>query len=254
MPNPLRRSAFVAVIVAATLAASACQVIMVDTFDRSNGLVTNEVAYWSPSTPGVRTSPTWEMTSGSLFTRGGVAWTGPIDDRTPNATSSNGTNSAIFRLVTRKKTYRNVNVRMALRHERFGSTPSTPPAAWDGAHVFLRYRSETSLYYASINRRDGAVVVKKKVPGGPSGGGTYYTLGQVKRSPAVAGRWVSYETSVRDQADGSVRITVSIGGRQVLSAVDRGTGGPVISRGGVGLRGDNAEMSFDHVVIDDLDR
>jgi hypothetical protein len=40
----------------------------------------------------------------------------------------------------------------------------------------LRYQSETSLYYASINRRDGTSVIKKKVTGGPDNGGTYYDL------------------------------------------------------------------------------
>lgn len=226
--------------------------MVVDDFNQPDGLITNERAFWSPTTAGTKHSPTWEMTSGSLFAKDGAAWTGRIDNRAPNAASSNGTNSAVFRLVTKRKDYRNVNVRLRLRHEAFSSTSSTPPAAWDGAHVFLRYQSQESLYYASINRRDGAVVVKKKVPGGPSNGGTYYTLATVRRSPAATGAWVNYEASAQDQADGSVRITVRINGTQVLSAVDHGTGGPVIRSGGVGLRGDNAQMSFDNFRIDNL--
>ena len=50
------------------------------------------------------------MTSGSLFTKDGRGWTGKIDDCEPNATSSNCTNSAIFRLNTKNFGYGNVKV------------------------------------------------------------------------------------------------------------------------------------------------
>lgn len=253
------RRYLVAVVATAGLAltATACQpgTVLVDAFDQPDTLITNERAYHSPTMPGVKHSDRWEMTSGSLFVRNQHGWTGRIDDQTPDALSKTATNSAIFRLVTKNKTYRNVDVHLDLRHEAWASTSKTPAVPWDGAHVFLRYESQRSLYYASINRRDGAVVIKKKVPGGPSNGGTYHTLASARRTPATTNQWQTYTASIADQPNGSVRITIRIGDTEVLSATDSGTGGPAIRRGGVGLRGDNAQMSFDNFrVIDHAKR
>lgn len=222
--------------------------LLSDSFAVPDSLITNEYAYWNPGAPGSASSPIWEMTSGSLFARAGAAWSGIPDTIEPNSTSSNGTDSAIFRMVTRRKDFTDVSVSFRLRRDGLISTASTPAVAWDGEHVFLRYASETSLYYASFDRRDGTTAIKKKVTGGTSNGGTYYTLAS-GRGTFTAGVFHAIRTSIIDNADGSATIRLWIDGILVLSATDTGTGGPVIRSGGVGIRGDNANFTFDDFLV-----
>src|SRR4029079_8521338 len=128
--------------------------LFADYFAYPDGLITNEFAHWNPTNPSAIHSPVWDMTSGSEFGSSGAGWTGVPDDVGPNATSSNGTNSAVFRLVTKQSNFGDVSVSFLLRNQGLTTTPSTPAVDWDGVHIFLRYQSEESLYYASINRRD----------------------------------------------------------------------------------------------------
>lgn len=222
-------------------------VLVADEFDRPDGLLTNEYAYWNPSAPDRVADPIWLLNSGSIFTVEGTGWSGIPDDREPNATSSNGTDSAIFRMITARTGMSGVEVSFRLRNQGFSSTASTPSVAWDGIHVMMRYASEESLYYASVNRRDGTTQIKKKVPGGPSNGGTYYTLssGNFSFSQNV---WQDVKASIVTQADGSVRIQLWANGALVAAATDTGVGGPVIPSGRVGIRGDNTEFSIDSFV------
>ena len=218
--------------------------LFTDAFSGSDGLLTNEYAFWNPNATDARRSPAWDMTSGSLFLRNGMAWSGIPDDVEPNATSSNGTDSAIFRLVTKRKDFGDVGVSFTLRRDSFTTTTATPSVAWDGEHIFLRYVDETSLYYASFDRRDGTTAIKKKVTGGSSNGGTYYTLASGKDS-FTTGVSHAVRSTIIDNADGSVTIRLWVDGSLVLTATDTGVGGPVIRTGGVGLRGDNSNFSFD---------
>ena len=249
-----RRMAIPALGVAAALVIGACTApqaapaLLTERVERADGIITNEYAYWNPRAADRRASPTWQVTSGSLFARGRAGWTGVPDDRTPNATSSTGTGSALFRMVSAHKGFKNVSVDVRLRHERYVATNRTPAVAWDGAHVFLRYQSEESLYYASVSRRDGAVAIKKKVPGGPSNGGTYYTLAE-KRVPFPTNQWRDVRATIRDRSDGGVAIELAVGGKTVVTAVDKGVGGAPIRAGGIGLRGDNAQFSFDDLTV-----
>ncbi len=208
----------------------------------SDGVVTNEYAYWNPSKTDAVKSSIWDMTSGSLFLKGGKYWTGSVDAGKPNALSSNFTNSAIFRLHTDAFDKKNVNVSFNLYPLKMTSTTITPEVAWDGVHVFLRYQSEFNLYYASVLRRDGIMVIKKKCPGGVSNGGTYYEI-----SPTVkVATPTDINVSVRDQQDGSVLIQILDGSKVLLTGVDKGMGCPVITNpGAVGIRGDNTEFMFD---------
>ena len=211
-------------------------------------LITNEYAHWNPGL-GVE-SPDWEMTSGSLFAGG---WTGVPDDCAPNRLSSDCTNSAVFRLNTRRFDFGAVRVDAQLRGNAWASTSTTPAEAWDGVHLWLRYRSEESLYYASVARRDGAVVVKKKCPGGPSNGGTYYTLRSRSGVPLPLGEWRAVGASIDTAGDGSVVIDVFRDGARVLSAVDTGTGcAPILEPGAVGVRGDNLDFNVRDFTVTDL--
>jgi len=159
----------------------ASQELLRDSFDYPDGLVTNEWAFWNRDDPRGARIANWELDSGSLFARHGRGWTGIPDSRAPDPRSSSGNHSAVFRLDTRRRDFGDVEVSFELLDHGLSSTAATPAVAWDGVHVWLRYQSEYQLYYASINRRDDTSVIKKKVPGGASNGGTYYELG-----PAVA--------------------------------------------------------------------
>ncbi len=234
---------------AATVAATRPgSTLLSDAFGASDGLITNEYAFWNQGSASAVRSSTWDMTSGSLFGRGGVAWSGVPDDTDPNATSSNGTDSAIFRLVTKRKDFTSVNISFRLVHDSFITTATTPAVAWDGEHIFLRYVDETSLYYASFDRRDGTTAIKKKVTGGSSNGGTYYTLASGRNS-FTPGKFHDVRATVFDTSTGSVRIRLWVDGTLVLSATDTGIGGPPIRSGGVGIRGDNSDFRFDDFLV-----
>jgi spore germination protein YaaH len=227
------------------------KVLFVDHFNRPDGLVTNEFAYWHRTDPSAVKSPYWEMDSGSFFIQQNTGWTGIPDDTVPNAASSNGSHSAVFRLDTTRSDFGNIAVDFSLLNQGLTATPSTPAMAWDGLHVWVRYQNEYNLYYASINRRDGTSVIKKKVPGGPSNRGTYYELSDYVPHPVPYNTWQDVRVTVRDNADGSVTICLYDDGRQIVCGTDRGAGGvpPIHGTGKVGLRGDNANLKFRDFVV-----
>lgn len=217
-------------------------------------LVTNEYAYWNPTLSSAVVSKDWEMNSGSLFTHdtdtGPAYWTGKIDDGNPDLLSAKYTNSAIFRMTTIRSDFLDSQTRVKVRIDNQTQTPSTPAVAWDGVHIFMRYQSEESLYYASVARRDGAIVIKKKCPGGPSNGGTYYTLGSTSGYRIVLGQWKWFSAAIHTNADNSVTIDVSRIDKPVLSITDKGTGcAPITTPGKSGLRGDNSNFSFQNYRI-----
>jgi hypothetical protein len=222
-------------------------------FNQGDCLLANEHAHWASRDPRTRTSQDWDITSGSLFISDGTAWTGVPDDLPPGASSSSGNNSAVFRATTRRSDFKNVAVSFDLLNRSLTSTPSTPPNDWDGLHIFLRYQSEEWLYYASVNRRDNKVVIKKKVPGGPSNGGTYHNLTPLMDYSVPYGKWQKIRATVRNLSDGSVGIKLFADGKILLSAKDDGVGGkPIRSPGKVGIRGDNADLKFDNFIITTL--
>ena len=225
--------------------------LLAEAFTRPDGLITNEHAWWSPSDPAAAVSATWRVTSGSLFADDSSAWTGIPDDRQPDTGSGHGTGSAVFRLVTRRTDLGDVQVSLRLRNLGLASTPRTPPAAWDGVHLFLRYQSQYHLYYASVNRRDETVLVKKKCPGGSENGGTYHLLGSPVGGQSVPfGAWQRLAASVRTNLDGSVSIDIRRDGVVIAAVRDRGLGcAPIRQPGAVGLRGDNDQFRFDDFTV-----
>jgi hypothetical protein len=239
---PKKRFVFAA---GALLAAARPKPLFEGRFDAPDGLVTNERAGWSLFGRGAARSSEWEMTSGSLFIKDRAGWSGVPDDVEPDLSSSNGTNSAVFRLTTRKDDFEDVVVSFQLLTHGLGSTPTTPPTDWDGVHVWLRYQSQFHLYSASVNRRDNTAVIKKKTPGGRSNGGTYRVLGSSAAYAVPYGSWQDVRADVRNNADGSVGIRLFVDGTLLVSATDRGEGGRPITRPGkVGIRGDNADFNF----------
>ncbi len=208
----------------------------------NSGLVTNEYAFYNPLDRQAVRSPEWEVTSGSLFALDGNAWTGHPDGNAADATSSRATDSAVLRVRTSQDDFGDVAVSFRLLLRGFVQTPRTPPQAYDGVHVWLRYQSPDWLYFASVSRRDGSIVIGKKLPDGS--GGRYVDLARVSGHPFPSGRWENVKATITSN-DGSVLIKVFVAGQQVASAVDTGEGGPAILKAGrVGIRGDNAEFEF----------
>jgi hypothetical protein len=211
-------------------------------FSSGRRLVTNEIAYFDPS-GGAPMDKNWVVTSGSLFDDAGTGWTGPIDGEKPDRASHRHTDSAVFRLVTRRHDFRDVTVQFDLYVAGLTATTRTPRQNYDGVHVWLRYQSAYQLYAVSVFRRDGKVVIKKKLPGGPANGGTYATLA-VNRHAMPARQWNAVTVSAVDTA-GGVLLSLRINGKPLLQTTDRGTlNRPIAGGGRVGIRGDNTDFRF----------
>lgn len=205
-----------------------------DGFDGPDGLIA------SSRHPEV-TSPLWLLTSGSLYRDQNEGWTGPIDDETE---------SAVFRMVSRERDFDDLDMRLRLRVASFTTTDQTPAQDYDGAHIWVRYRSEFELYAVSVDRRDGSLIVKKKCPGGPSNGGTYYDLVEPTHgAKPPLGVWQNIHVTARDLPNGLVSITAERDSWK-LDAVDAGIGcAPLRGTGAVGVRGDNAELRLDDIAV-----
>jgi hypothetical protein len=232
------------VIVAVQLASFLGRPLLSDDFSQPNGLITNEFAYYNQGNPAARTSPTWLATSGSLFALDKAGWTGIPDVGVPGPTSAGVTNSSVFRVITRRADFQNVAVSFGLFVQRFLPPERGLDMSWQGVHVFLRYQRADLLYVVSVDRRDGRIVIKKKVPGGPSDGGTYYTLGTADGVP-VSGRWEQVKVSATNSG-ANVNLAVWLDGRLRLLTVDDGVGdvAPIAEGGRVGVRGDYTEFMF----------
>lgn len=174
-------------------------------------------------------STPWDTTSGTAYAKSKTAWT----------------NSDVFRIITDRSDFKNVAVAFDLKVNKFLS----PSTGWHGVHIFLRYQSQYHLYYATIARPDGKVVLKKKMPGGPSNGGTYYELTPYISKAFPTGQYVNVKATVRD-VSGGVEIKLYANGELVAAAVDKGTGGAPITNGGkTGVRADYTDMNFDNFTV-----
>jgi hypothetical protein len=243
----------------APAAARAQDPLFTDAFSAPDGLITNEYAYWNPRDAAAHRSADWEMDSGSLFARAGAGWTGPVTDNCdPDRNSATCTNSSVFRLNTKRRDFGAVRVDMRLRANAFddrdeSADPDTPAVDWDGVHIWLHYVDQYELYYASVNRRDGAVVIKKKCRGGDDNGGTYYELASASGFPVPMGAWQQVGASIRTNADQTVTIRLYREGRELIEATDTGVGCAAITgAGAVGVRGDNLDFDLDDVTVSAL--
>ncbi|HKS98959.1 MAG TPA: hypothetical protein VJT31_05450 [Rugosimonospora sp.] len=221
-------------------------VLFQPTFPTPDRLVTNSYSFWNPTHADASVSADWQMTSGSLFARNGNGYSGFIDGIVPDPLSILHTESAIFRLNTARFDFGNVRVDFSYLIDRLGSTLLTPPVAWDGLHIWMRYQTEFNLYSAYVARRDGRVMLKKKCPGGLANGGTYVELSdEYPGFPIRFGSWTSVGASVVNNTDGTVTLRLYENGRLAVTAVDHGQGCRAITApGAVGIRGDNAEFNF----------
>jgi len=235
----IRRLAAIAAVLClcACTPATAGADVIVDDFNGPDGLITAEGQPVPSGEP-------WEMTSGSLFRNDGTGWSGVPDD---------ATGSTVFRMVSVERDFDNVDVSMRLRVDDLVTTERTPAQDYDGAHIWVRYESDRELYAVSVDRRDGTMIIKKKCPGGTDNGGTYYDLNDpAAGAPIPFGQWQQVMVGVHDQPDGSVKITASRDGMS-MEVVDTGVGCPPLRSGGVGIRGDNAELRFARILVQPLE-
>lgn len=217
----------------------------------NQGLITNEFAYFNSTSPLAVKSSQWVMTSGSLFGDNGVLWTGVPDGQNPGPKSAVHTDSAVFRLHTQRTDFQNVSVSFRLRVMKFVTTSRTPAEGYDGVHVWLRYQNADYLYFASVARRDGELVIGKKLPPGATGkgaqaaaGGVYFHDLYVPGYPFPLGAWENINVSIENKG-GQVIIRMFINGYQVARLIDSGKEGkPIFQPGAVGIRGDNTEFQF----------
>jgi hypothetical protein len=206
------------------------------------GLVTNEYAFHNPLALNAVRSSDWQMTSGSLFARDGAGWTGVPDGRAPDARSRHATDSAVFRLRTRMSDFLNVSVSFQLLVSRLVTTPRTPVQAFDGVHIWLRYQSPNDLYFVSVLRRDGTLMIGKKLADGD--GGRYHDLIRPRPHRLPLGSWQNVEATISNTGS-EVLIRLLVNGKLIARAVDDGGSGRTITQPGrVGIRGDNSEFEF----------
>jgi hypothetical protein len=228
--------------------------LVADDFSQPRGpnhLITNEWAYWNRTQRHGVTSPTWQMTSGSLFSVDGVGWTGPPDDIPPDQHSRVHTDSQIFRLHTSRADFRDVVQAVDVRINRYQGSAQYPRQPSDGVVLWPRYLSAIHLYFAYVLPEDGSAAITKKCPGAVAGGsyyngGTYFDLtGKMHPGRVARGRWYRIASSVQDNADGSVTIRAFRDGHLVAATTDRGIGCvPLRGPTHLGIRTDNVDANF----------
>ena len=229
-------------------------------------LVTNEYATYNPSDPASVISPTWEANSGSFWSANGTIHNAkvPIDIGAPNAQSTNHNNNAVGRLYTKQSFSLGglnqglavftfiTNLGLSVPSGTIDGSPNTSHD-WDGIHIFGIYAAENSLYYGSINRRDGKVVIKRKKPGGPSNGGTYVDLSTYNNYtvPYGEGRRYRMEQLITSLSPLTVRIRLFVDSTKIAEAFDDGsvTGVTPLTSGRVGIRSDNCAWMADKFMV-----
>lgn len=224
--------------------------LVAQSFSGADRLVTNEYAHWNPGASDAVRSPIWEVTSGSLFARGGVGWSGRASHGEVDARSIRQTNSAIFRATMRARLPADISFSGRFRVVSIVPVPENGEKAadmdWRGLHLWLHYRSPQDLYAVSIARHDGQVTIKRKSPGGDSNGGSYQTLAST-RGGLTPGAWHAVTVTIAHR-DGATELRLTIDGAQVLSTLhqERDAGAETT----VGVRGDDTEFEMTQLRVD----
>jgi hypothetical protein len=231
-------------------------VLFSDPLTGPNRIVTNEYVHWShPGCPYI--SPLWDMTSGTLMIKNQAGYTGiPTLEASSICNSSQQTNSAIFRLNTRGSNFGNIVISTDFETIQHGGG-GAPEHSYDGVHLWARYQSEYALYAITVNRWDGVLAIKKKVPveqaqcNNPSNDGCYYDLTPqvINQKLTQSNVWHHADVTVVDDSNGIPHIKLYLDGNLVLQAEDDNVGGAVYHTGAAGVRGDNTEFYFKNFII-----
>lgn len=223
--------------------------LLFDSFTGEDGVITNHYAFWSPDDDSAFRDDVWEMESGCALRSDNTLWTGVPTSNLPNRNCSNGSGSEVFRLWT-KRSFTDVNVTFSLRNNGYVSG-AEGERSWDGIKIWLRRQGgsgSVGLYTAEVNRRQGNIMVQKKCAGSDE----YHILSQARPdgSDAAIGEWEKVGGSIKNEADGSVKITLMRHGQTVLEATDDGVGcAPYTTAGRVGIRGDYTNFNADDFLV-----
>ena len=222
--------------------------LLFDDFTGPDGVITNHYAFWSDDESAYR-DDIWEMESGCALRRDNTLWTGVPTSNLPNRDCSNGSGSEVFRLWT-KRSFTDVSVTFSLRNNGYVAG-AQGERSWDGIKIWLRRQGGTGsvgLYTAEVNRRQGNIMIQKKC----AGSDVYHILSQARPagSDASIGEWEKVGGSIKNQPDGSVKITLMRHGQTVLEATDGGVGcAPYTTAGRVGIRGDYTNFNADDFLV-----
>jgi hypothetical protein len=223
--------------------------LLSDSFTGPDGVITNHYAFWSPDDDSAFRDDIWEMESGCALRSDNTLWTGVPTSNLPNRDCSNGSGSEVFRLWT-KQSFTDVNVSFSLRNNGYVAG-AEGERSWDGIKIWLRRQGGTGsvgLYTAEVNRRQGNIMIQKKCAGSTE----YHILSQARPegSEASIGEWEEVGGSIKNQPDGSVKITLVRHGETVLEATDDGVGcAPYTTAGRVGIRGDYTNFNADDFLV-----
>jgi hypothetical protein len=228
--------------------------VMTERFDRADSRWVDSEDFWGEEDQGRSRNADWFANDGALEVRGGQAHT---DDRQ-------------FRMYTWRDDLQDASVSFDLTWHGF----SGGDADWRGMAIWLNRTACTPVpecdavddpegnsgYMLRFVAADGSMIVNKKVSGDTREefparatdfvqGGTYYWMDKVAWEPEP-GRTYRLEGSVSEGADGSRVIEMRVDGELELRVVDDGsTGGPPLTGGRVGVRGDYADMTIDDLEI-----
>jgi hypothetical protein len=222
--------------------------LLFDSFTGEDGVITNHYAFWSDDDSAFR-DDTWEMESGCALRSDNTLWTGAPTSNLPNKDCSNGSGSEVFRLWT-KRSFTDVDVTFSLRNNGYVSG-AEGERSWDGIKIWLRRQGgsgSVGLYTAEVNRRQGNILIEKKCAGSDE----YHILSQARPegSDASFGEWEKVGGSIKNEADGSVTLTLMRHGQTVLEATDDGVGcAPYTTAGRVGIRGDYTDFNADDFLV-----
>lgn len=236
--------------------APAGAVLFADQFTGVDGLITNNYAYWKSWDTTAIQDPNWAVEGGSMFRLDSTAWTGVPDNiYSTNRLSSNGNGSQVFRAWTKRKDFASVRADFDLKNNGYtAGSPDRPAVLWDGVKVWLHHTYDLYGYALEVNRRQGNVIIQKKVAANTADGYQYHVLCNTPWSgnpnPATIGAWERVGAIARNNADGSVTLQVLRNGAVALQCVDNGSvGGAPLRSGDVGIRGDNTDFQFDNVTV-----
>lgn len=254
-PRPVLVASVIVVLLAvgATVLVST-RPVMTERFDRADGRWVDSEDFWGEEDQGRSRNADWFANDGALEVRGGQAQT---EDRQ-------------FRMYTWRDDLQDPSVTFDLTWHGF----SGGEADWRGMAIWLNRTACTPVpecdavndpegnsgYMLRFVAADGFMIVNKKVSGDTREefperatdfvqGGTYYWLDKVAWEPEQ-GRTYRLEGSVSKGAGGSRVIEMRVDGERLLRVVDDGSiGGPPLTGGRVGVRGDYADMTIDDLEI-----
>jgi hypothetical protein len=232
-------------------APTASGALLFDGFESANGrnnLVTNEWADWGhdDDTTAVH-SPIWRCDGGSLFSVGGQAWTGKLDNSAADKYSEVNTHSDKMRFWTKQGGFGDVSVGATIKPVAWGSGV---PTSWGGFKFYLRReKDETASAFYTVEPLiyDGSIRIQKKERDGE----TYKVLAEKKLQPVSLGTSHTLKAVVK----GTSKVTIELfrDGQLLLTAIDDGSvGGAPLPVGHMGFRSDFLEYYLDNFSVSNL--